>query len=127
MTEAAGELQLERIAVGDHLLLGGDNMDLAVARLAETQFSSKGTKLDAFSFSALWQQCRAAKENSLVCERAANRTSYTLTILGRGTGLIGGTLRGKITGNEVRTLLLEGFFPIVEASAICRSVTVVRR
>src|SRR3954464_7416642 len=62
VTETAGELQLERVAVGDHLLLGGDNMDLAVARHAESQFSAKGTRLDAMQFHSLWQQARAAKE-----------------------------------------------------------------
>ncbi len=60
--EQNGELQLERVAVGEHLLLGGDNMDLAVARFAEQQFSRKGIKLDAMQFHSLWQQCRAAKE-----------------------------------------------------------------
>ncbi|MDQ2713121.1 MAG: Hsp70 family protein, partial [Acidobacteriota bacterium] len=63
VTENAGELQLERVAVGEHLLLGGDNMDLAVARLAEQQFTQKNIKLDPIQFHSLWQQSRAAKEN----------------------------------------------------------------
>ncbi len=65
VTDKGGELQLERIAVGDHLLLGGDNMDLAVARFAEQQFADKGTKLDALQFHSLWQQGRTAKETLL--------------------------------------------------------------
>ncbi len=116
VTEANGELQLERIAVGDHLLLGGDNMDLAVSRLAEAQFASRGIKLDAVQFHSLWQQCRAAKE-TLLSSAGTESSEVPLTILGRGTGLIGGTLRGKITGEEVRNLLLEGFFPKVEPTA----------
>ncbi len=117
VTEENGELQLERIAVGDHLLLGGDNMDLAVARFAEGQFAARGTKLTAMQFHALWQQCRAAKEVLLADYQSAPE-EQPLTILGRGTGLIGGTLRGKLARDDVRTLLLDGFFPQVDASAI---------
>ncbi len=116
VTEENGELQLERIAVGDHLLLGGDNMDLAVARLAESQFAAKGTKLNAMQFHALWQQCRAAKELLLSDDQSAPE-EQPLTILGRGTGLIGGTLRGKLSREDVRTTLLDGFFPQVDANA----------
>jgi molecular chaperone DnaK (HSP70) len=114
VTESSGELQLERIAVGDHLLLGGDNMDLAVARFAEQQFAQKGTKLDALQFHSLWQQCRAAKESLL---STAAPASHSLTILGRGAGVVGGTIRGKINRDEVRGLLLDGFFPVVPADA----------
>ncbi len=116
VTEQSGELQLERIAVGEHLLLGGDNMDLAVARHAEQQFSQKNIKLDAIQFHALWQQCRAAKE-TLLSSDGKQAKDQPLTILGRGTGLVGGTLRGKVSREEVNNLLLEGFFPAVAADA----------
>src|SRR5207253_6831742 len=62
VTEGAGELQLERVAVGEHILLGGDNIDLALARHLEQQLAAKGTKLDSLQLNALWQQCRSAKE-----------------------------------------------------------------
>jgi molecular chaperone DnaK (HSP70) len=114
VTDKDGELQLERIAVGDHLLLGGDNMDLAVARFAEQQFADKGTKLDALQFHSLWQQCRTAKE-ALLADGAS--ASHALTILGRGSGLVGGTIKGKIARDEIRQLILEGFFPPVGADA----------
>jgi len=114
VTDKGGELQLERIAVGDHLLLGGDNMDLAVARFAEQQFADKGTKLDALQFHSLWQQCRTAKETLLTDGAGA---SHPLTILGRGSGLVGGTIKGKIARDEVRQLILGGFFPPVPADA----------
>ncbi len=114
VTENAGELQLERIAVGDHLLLGGDNMDLALARFAEQQFAGKGIKLDAIQFHSLWQQCRAAKEALLSANDPA-ADSHPLTLLGRGTGLVGGTIRGSMERADVRSLLLEGFFPQVAA------------
>ncbi len=116
VTEHDGELQLERVAVGEHLLLGGDNMDLAVARFAEGQFSSRGTKLDAIQFHSLWQQCRAAKEVLLASDSNVPG-ELPLTLLGRGTGLIGGTLRGKLQREEVRSLLLDGFFPTVGSDA----------
>lgn len=116
VTEQAGELQLERVAVGEHLLLGGDNMDLAVARHAEQQFAQKGAKLDAIQFHSLWQQSRAAKE-LLLCHDSAAPKEHPLTILGRGTGVVGGAKRGKITRDEIRSLLLDGFFPIAPPDA----------
>src|SRR3982751_665563 len=116
VTEKDGELQLERVAVGEHLLLGGDNMDLATARFAEAQFAAKGTKLDAIQFHSLWQQCRHAKE-VLLSSDANAPDEQPLTILGRGTGLVGGTIRGKMTREEVRRLLLDGFFPAVGSDA----------
>jgi molecular chaperone DnaK (HSP70) len=115
VTEQSGELQLERVAVGEHLLLGGDNMDLAVARFAEQQFAQQGKKLDAIQFHSLWQQCRAAKEVLLAGESAPK--DQALNILGRGTGLIGGAVKGKISRNNVHSLLLDGFFPVVSADA----------
>ncbi len=116
VTEKSGELELGRVAVGEHLLLGGDNMDLAVARFAEQQFAQKGNKLEAMQFHSLWQQCRAAKELLLSSEKSAPK-EQPLTILGRGTGLVGGTIRGKIGRDEVRSLLVDGFFPIVPSAA----------
>jgi molecular chaperone DnaK (HSP70) len=110
VTENGGELQLERIAVGDHLLLGGDNMDLAVAHFAQQQFK----KLDAVQFHSLWQQCRAAKEALL----SGDATEMPLTLLGRGSGLIAGTLRGSISRDDVRNILLDGFFPLVGYDAV---------
>jgi hypothetical protein len=116
VTESTGELQLERIAVGDHLLLGGDNMDLALARFAEQQFAEKGIKLDALQFHSLWQQCRAAKEVLLKTDENTP-ANHPLTILGRGSGLVGGTIRGAVESTDVRNILLEGFFPMVPADA----------
>ena len=113
--ERDGELQLERIAVGEHLLLGGDNMDLALARYAGERFAERGTKLDAIQFHALWQQCRAAKEALLASDNGPEE--HPLTILGRSTGVIGKTVRSKLHRDGVRSLLLEGFFPVVGPDA----------
>jgi molecular chaperone DnaK (HSP70) len=101
---------LERIAVGDHLLLGGDNMDMALARTAEQRL---GQRLGAAQFGALVQASRAAKE-LLLGEGAPERA--TLAVAGAGSRLIGGTLSTEIGRDEVRSLLLDGFFPRVAAT-----------
>ena len=104
--DAQGALTLERLAVGEHILLGGDNMDLALARFLEQRLP----KLDAVQFQSLWQQCRAAKE-ALLSNDGPNEQPVTL--LGRGSSLIGGSIKGQLTRAEVRELLLNGFFPQV--------------
>lgn len=115
VTESSGELKLERIAVGDHILLGGDNMDLALAHHVAAGLAAKGTKLDPLQFQALWQQCRAAKEKLL--DPSNELPEHPVTILGRGSGLIGGTIRAKLTREEVHAILLDGFLPRVERDA----------
>ena len=60
-----GELLLQRVAVGDHLLVGGDNMDLALAHLVAGRFAEQGVQLDPWQSVALWHSCRAAKETLL--------------------------------------------------------------
>lgn len=101
-----GELQLERIAVGDHLLLGGDNMDLALAHTVAQRLP----KLDPLQFHSLWQQCRLAKEALL---EDPSLEQAPITLLGRGSSLIGGALRSSLTRAETESILLDGFFPRV--------------
>ena len=113
VTEHAGELQLERVAVGEHILLGGDNIDLALARHVEQQLAAKGTKLDSLQLYALWQQCRVAKEK-LLEEKA--KPEQGITILGRGTGLVGGTIKAKLQRDELERILLDGFLPVVSSN-----------
>ncbi len=113
VTEKAGELQLERVAVGEHILLGGDNIDLALARFVEHQLSAKNVKLDALQLYALWQQCRAAKERLLDAE--SNQSEQAVTILGKGTGLVGGTIKTKLLRADLDRILMEGFFPTVSS------------
>ncbi len=105
-----GDLELERVAVGDHILLGGDNMDLALARHVGESLSARGTKLDAMQFQALWQQCRVAKE--VLLDPASAKDEHPVTILGRGTGLIGGTIKAKLPRADVERLIVDGFFPM---------------
>ncbi len=101
---------LERLAVGDHLLLGGDNMDLALAAIVE---KSLKTKLDAARWQTLAHQCRAAKERLLTQD---DLSEVTIRLTGRGRSLIGGSLIAKLQKDEVLNLLLDGFFPKVELS-----------
>ena len=101
---------LSRIAVGDHLLLGGDNVDITLARRIEGRL---GVRLDAVQWSLLVQACRVAKEQLLAQDRkegaAAPRT--TVAVPGRGSRLVGGTLSAELSRDEVEAVLLDGFFP----------------
>jgi molecular chaperone DnaK (HSP70) len=113
VTEQSGELGLERVAVGEHILLGGDNIDLALARHLEQQLAAKGTKLDSMQLHALWQQCRLAKERLLASN--GKKREEPVTILGRGTGLVGGTIKTKLAAEDVERILEEGFLPAVSS------------
>lgn len=101
---------LTRIGVGDHLMLGGDNIDLALAHLAEKQLLQANKKLNAASFSQLVQQCCVAKEH-LLSNESLEKT--TVTVLGSGSRLIGGATSLELHAEEVRQLVLEGFLPQV--------------
>jgi molecular chaperone DnaK (HSP70) len=111
--EREGELMLERIAVGDHILLGGDNIDVALAHHVSQQIPNK---LDAMQFHHLWQQCRAAKEKLLAEGNTAK--DAPITILGRGTGLVGGTIKTKLKREDIDTILVEGFLPKVSMEEV---------
>ncbi|HHH28533.1 MAG TPA: Hsp70 family protein, partial [Polyangiaceae bacterium] len=109
--------RLTRVAVGDHLMLGGDNMDLALAHDSEAKISSKGgpqKKLGAGQFTQLIQQCRSAKERLLASDAPE---SVKVTVLGGGRKLIGGSRSTSLTRALVHERILDGFFPDVEASA----------
>lgn len=108
VAEQSGDLMLRRIAVGDHLLVGGDNMDLALAHFVAGQFAEKGVKLDPWQSIALWHSCRAAKE-SLLSGEGPDR--HPVSVLGRGSRLIGGTVTVDVQRDQAAELLLEGFFP----------------
>lgn len=108
VTENQGRLELHRLAVGDHILLGGDNMDLALAHLAQQKLASGGAKLDLAQMQALSHSCRQAKEQLLSDPQLA---SLPVTVLGRGRSVIGGALKAELTRAEVEAVLVDGFFP----------------
>jgi hypothetical protein len=112
--ERDGELVLERLAVGDHLLLGGDNMDLALARLVERQLQERKVRLDTWQLHTLWQNCRQAKENLL--QEGATADQAPLTVLGKGTQLVGGTIKTQLQRQDLERVLLDGFFPRVASA-----------
>ncbi len=105
--------KLTRVGVGDHLLLGGDNIDLMLAHLAEEHLIEQGQKLSPSDFYQLIEQCRAAKERLLTED---NLESATVTVLGSGAKLIGGSRSVELTREEVRHIVLDGFFPEVTLS-----------
>jgi molecular chaperone DnaK (HSP70) len=106
-TEEDGELQLKRIAVGDHILLGGDNMDLTLAFTARQLFSEKGIKLDAQQMLGLIHNCRMAKEKILDDPECQ---SHPVVILGRGRSVVGGTIQADLERKKVEDTIIEGFF-----------------
>lgn len=106
-----GRLALERIAVGDHILLGGDNMDMALARAVE---QSWGEHLDTQRFFSLVQLCREAKE-TLLAENSPS--SFTLALPGRGRSVVVGARSATFERDTVVRTLLEGFFPVVSFDA----------
>jgi Ethanolamine utilization protein EutJ (predicted chaperonin) len=108
VAEEEGNLVLTRVAVGDHILLGGDNMDLALAHTMGQAFAEKGNKLDAGQQLMLWHSCRAAKEKLFNEPKAENAP---VTVLGRGRSVIGGTLKAELARTDMDRLLIEGFFP----------------
>jgi len=113
VTEQAGELTLERVAVGEHILLGGDNIDLALARLVADQLAQQGTKIDNFQLQALWNNCRTAKEKLL--EPGNKKDEAPVTILGKGTGVVGGSIKAKLQRADLESLLADGFLPAVSS------------
>ena len=103
-----GELVLRRVAVGDHILVGGDNMDLTLAHVAQGLFKEQGIEIDAWQAVSLWHACRSAKEAILADERAH---THPVTVLGRGSKVIGGSISVDLTQEQLEDVLLGGFFP----------------
>ncbi len=99
---------LKRVAVGDHLLLGGDNMDAALARHAEEKLRESGHKVSPTQWSQLVQAARVAKE-TLLREEAPD--GHILAVAGAGSRLVGSTLSTTVSRAEVERLVVEGFFP----------------
>jgi hypothetical protein len=105
VAEREGELVLERIAVGEHLLLGGDNMDLALAHVLAWRLEGN---LDAWHSRALSHACRAAKEELF---EKPSKEKVAVVVGGRGTKLVGEQVKGELTQEDLSTLIVEGFFP----------------
>jgi hypothetical protein len=112
--EKDGSLELVRVAVGDHILLGGDNMDLALAHVVKGKLEAQGKEVDRWQMAALVHACRAAKEKLFTQPKLA---AAPIALSARGSKLLGGGLRAELAREEVEQVLVEGFFPEVAASA----------
>ncbi|HWB09452.1 MAG TPA: Hsp70 family protein [Pirellulales bacterium] len=106
--QESGDLTLERLAVGNHILVGGDNMDLALAHFVAGAFGQKGVQLDPWQSVALWHSCRHAKETLL---DSNGPKKHPVAVLGRGSKLIKGTVSVDVERESVGELLVDGFFP----------------
>ena len=114
VVEREGNLELHRVAVGEHILLGGDNMDLALAHVVARKLAAQGTQPDPWQLRALTYACRAAKE-TLLTDAATD--AVPLVVPSRGAKLIGGSIRTELTRAELTLTILDGFFPLVESNA----------
>ena len=113
-------LRFDRLAVGEHLMLGGDNMDLTLGRFIEMQLKGRPGALDAGRWHQLVHQCRKAKERLLNAGRFRRRkdeiikgenASVDVTLMGEAGALIAGTMKATLTEDDVQRLILDGFFP----------------
>ncbi|MGA9521485.1 MAG: Hsp70 family protein [Myxococcaceae bacterium] len=108
VVDREGNVELHRLAVGDHILLGGDNMDLTLAHALNQKLAASGKKLDTWQFNGLVHGSRMAKEQ-LFADPSLDK--LTVAVPGRGSSLIGGTIKTELLREELNTLLIEGFFP----------------
>ncbi len=115
VSEENGDLTLKRVAVGDHILLGGDNMDLALAQVLRQRLEASGYRIDTWQLHGLWHQCRIAKEKLFESPKTQSRP---ITLMGKGTKLVGGTIKTELLKEDLDQLLVEGFFPKVASSEL---------
>jgi hypothetical protein len=115
VSEENGDLTLKRVAVGDHILLGGDNMDLALARVLQQRLEALGNRIDTWQLHGLWHQCRIEKEKLFESPKTQKRP---ITLLGKGTKLIGGTIKTELVREDLDRILVEGFFPKIASGEL---------
>ncbi|MEI6390867.1 MAG: Hsp70 family protein [Verrucomicrobiota bacterium] len=113
VTSKDGDVALTRVAVGDHILLGGDNMDLALAHKVNQRLAAEGKKLDIWQFNALTFACRQAKENLFADSRLKKSP---LVVPGRGSTLVGGAIKAELNRDELTGVLTDGFFPKIDVT-----------
>ncbi|MEJ2201205.1 MAG: Hsp70 family protein [Desulfuromonadaceae bacterium] len=114
-TASANGLGLKRLAVSDHILLGGDNIDLTLAYLLEGKLTGGRSKLSGRQWNQLLAQARDLKER-LLNDQPEQQPEFTVTLAGSGSGLFASTLSTTIAASEVRDCILEGFFPACGAA-----------
>jgi hypothetical protein len=112
VTDEGGDLSLSRLAVGEHILLGGDNMDLALAHAVAATLPQGMDGLDAGQRVALGHACRTAKETLFT---DLKKSAAPVTVLGRGSKVIGGSIKTELTRELLRQVLVDGFLPACAA------------
>jgi molecular chaperone DnaK (HSP70) len=115
--DASTGLKMERLAVSDHLLLGGDNIDLTLAHLLEHKLVGEHKRVSAKQWSQLLAQARDLKERilNIAPDVGTDTQSFPVTISGSGSGLFSSTKSIRVEAEEVRACILEGFFPLTRA------------
>ncbi|MGJ8637856.1 MAG: Hsp70 family protein [Opitutaceae bacterium] len=111
VSEVEGDLELERVSVGEHLLLGGDNLDLALAHVLRYQLDAEGTAIDDWQFLALVHACRQAKEALF---EDLDLGEVPLSIPSRGSSLFAGSVAATLTRETLNQIALDGFLPLIE-------------
>lgn len=113
--EEGGRPTAERVAVSDHILLGGDNIDLALAYALESELGVEGEELSADQWSHLIARARELKERCLGAEAEEQR--FTVSLPSKGSGLLAGSRSTQVAASDARGLLLDGFFPMAPVTA----------
>lgn len=111
VTEEGGDLSLNRFAVGEHILLGGDNMDMAIAAMLRTRLKEEGNAIDRSQFRRLCALARDAKEKLLV---DPDLDEVPVTLLGKGRSVVASSIKTTLSRDDLEPLILDGFFPEVE-------------
>src|SRR6516225_9455475 len=107
---------ISRVAVSEHILLGGDNIDLAIAHLIEPRLVGRGGQLSGAQWEDLVASCRELKERALAGAGPPNEP-FGVALTGRGSGMITGSQAATVTRAEIEGVLLNGFFPVCNAGA----------
>ena len=107
---------IRRVAVSEHILLGGDNIDLAVAALLEPRLVAECSRMSGPQWDHLVASCRDLKERALSGPGSAQE-GYVVTLPGRGSSLVAGAQTATLARDEVERLVLDGFFPVCDARA----------
>jgi molecular chaperone DnaK (HSP70) len=107
---------ISRVAVSEHILLGGDNIDLAIAHMLEPRLAGEGASLSGAQWDFLVAACRDLKERAL-SHAGDNAERFTVALPGRGSGLLASALSASVARDEIERVLLDGFFPACPAEA----------
>ena len=116
LNEQTPEPDIRRVAVSDHTLLGGDNIDLAMAHFLEPRLAGAAGQLSGPQWDQLVAACRHLKERALAATGPPDER-FVVALAGRGSGMVGGSQTATVMRAEIESLLLDGFFPFCDAAA----------